>query len=67
VAEITVSHPTDMHPSLAKRLHYIHENLSTVSVLPCPLPPEDAALRLIPQAEDLEEQLSAAYRVGRLE
>jgi Zn-dependent protease with chaperone function len=67
VAEITVSHPTDIHPPLAKRLHYIHENFSSVAALSCELPPEDAVLRLIPQAEDLEEQLSAAYRVGSLE
>lgn len=66
LAGSALSHPTDLHPPLAKRLHYLHENLSTVSELPCPLPPEDAALRLIPQAEALEEKLSAAYRVERL-
>ena len=60
---VSISHPTDSHPSLSKRLHNIQENIDTIVAEACEVTPADTAIRLIPAVERLEEELSAAYQL----
>ena len=63
ISGTSISHPTDIHPSLERRLHNIQENIAIIVAESCEVTPADAAIQLIPGVERLEEELSAAYRL----
>lgn len=61
ISGVSISHPTDIHPSLSRRLQRIQENITAIDAEACEVTPADAAIRLIPGVERLEQELSAAY------
>lgn len=56
-------HPTDSHPTLAIRLISLKVNLDEIKDEILVIKPDNSALILIPEAEELEKEISAAYQV----
>lgn len=57
-----LSHPTDSHPALALRLGALDTSVEGISEAALKIPPAEAILELLPEAELLEEEISAAYQ-----
>ena len=63
IAETHVSHPTDTHPPLAKRLEALKMTLEKVSDSVLNVNPVDSAIELMESPEHKEEEISAAYQM----
>jgi Zn-dependent protease with chaperone function len=62
IIEGHISHPTDSHPSLAVRLEALQVGLAEAASDPIDVDPLDPAINLIPNATQLEEEVSTAYQ-----
>lgn len=64
ITDMHLSHPTDSHPSLSARLDAFDVSLTTVTPAALVVAPSDAAGLLLPDLEQREREITAAYQEG---
>jgi hypothetical protein len=62
IAEIHLSHPTDSHPPLSERLSALRLSITDIAAAALEVRPSRPAIDLVPEAEQLEENISGAYQ-----
>jgi len=62
IGDTHLSHPTDSHPPLSKRLAELESTIKEVSASALEVNIAQPALDLLPEAEKVEEDLSSAYQ-----
>lgn len=58
-----LTHPTDSHPPLTVRLRSLKTSVDDVNEAALDVSPADAAISLISEAEEVEEEISEAYQL----
>jgi Zn-dependent protease with chaperone function len=62
IAETHLSHPTDSHPPLADRLEALTINIEDVADLALQVQPNQPAIQLLTNPDQIEEEISGAYQ-----
>jgi Zn-dependent protease with chaperone function len=62
IAETHLSHPTDTHPPLSERLRALGLSINDVAAAALEVRPSQPTIELVPEAEQLEENISGAYQ-----
>lgn len=62
LAETHLTHPTDSHPLLGARLESLGRSIKQVAAGALSVSPSPAAIELIPDVEQVEEEISTAYQ-----
>jgi Zn-dependent protease with chaperone function len=62
IVDASLSHPTDSHPSLSVRLASLQVKLDDLSADALVVTPMEQGIKLVPQVEKLEEDLSESYQ-----
>lgn len=62
IATTHLTHPTDTHPPLGDRLTALMMTIENVTDLALDVQPKQPALQLVPNPEQIEEEISATYQ-----